>query len=177
MVPLHKIGVLRGSSLNPYEAQYFNKNYEFDERARLTISVTNKATKESKNYDFLKGNNNFKVNLDGLSAGKYTFNVKELNANASYNGYFEVLDFDIEKQFVNPDVLKLKQLASKTKGTLVMPNQVDSLIKQLLEEKKYIPIQKAIIKKIPLIDFKLLLALLVFLLGLEWFVRKYNEML
>ena len=159
------------------EAQYFNKNYEFDERARLTISITNKATKEIKNFDFLKGNNNFKVNLDGLSAGKYTFNVKELNANASYNGYFEVLDFDIEKQFVNPDVLKLKQLASKTKGNLVMPNQVDALVKQLLEEKKYIPIQKAIIKKIPLIDFKLLLALLVFLLGLEWFVRKYNGML
>jgi hypothetical protein len=159
------------------EAQYFNKNYEFDERARLTISITNKATKEIKNFDFLKGNNNFKVNLDGLSAGKYTFNVKELNANVSYNGYFEVLDFDIEKQFVNPDVLKLKQLASKTKGNLVMPNQVDALVKQLLEEKKYIPIQKAIIKKIPLIDFKLLLALLVFLLGLEWFVRKYNGML
>ena len=159
------------------EAQYFNKNYEFDERARLTISITNKATKEIKNFDFLKGNNNFKVNLDGLSAGKYSFNVKELNANVSYNGYFEVLDFDIEKQFVNPDVLKLKQLASKTKGNLVMPNQVDALVKQLLAEKKYIPIQKAIIKKIPLIDFKLLLGLIVFLLGLEWFVRKYNGML
>ena len=115
--------------------------------------------------------------MDGLSAGKYTFNVKELNANVSYNGYFEVLDFDIEKQFVNPDVLKLKQLASKTKGNLVMPNQVDALVKQLLAEKKYIPIQKAIIKKIPLIDFKLLLGLIVFLLGLEWFVRKYNGML
>jgi hypothetical protein len=159
------------------EAQYFNKNYEFDERARLTISVTNRATKEVKNFDFLKGNNNFKVNLDGLNAGKYTFNVKELNANDSYNGYFEVLDFDIEKQFVNPDVLKLKQLASKTNGIASMPNQVDALLKQLLSEKKYIPIQKAIIKKTPLIDYTLLLVLLIFLLGIEWFTRKYNGML
>ena len=143
----------------------------------MTISLTNKATKATKNFDFLKGNNNFKVNLDGLSAGKYDFRVKELNSNTTYNGYFEVLDFDIEKQFVNPDLLKLKQLASKTNGFVVMPNQVDLLVKKLLEEKKYLPIQKAITKKSPLIDYKILLAILVMLLGIEWFVRKYNGML
>jgi Mlc titration factor MtfA (ptsG expression regulator) len=58
-----------------------------------------------------------------------------------------------------------------------MPNQVDALLKQLLSEKKYIPIQKAIIKKTPLIDYTLLLVLLIFLLGIEWFTRKYNGML
>ena len=176
LIVTHENFYYSGESIS-LEAQYFNKNYEFDERARLTISVTNKATKATKNFDFLKGNNNFKVNLDGLSAGKYDFRVKELNSNSTYNGYFEVLDFDIEKQFVNPDLLKLKQLASKTNGFVVMPNQVDLLVKKLLEEKKYIPIQKAITKKTPLIDYKILLAILFFLLGLEWFVRKYNGML
>lgn len=176
LIVTHENFYYSGESIS-VEAQYFNKNYEFDERSRLTISLTNKATKATKNFDFLKGNNNFKVNLDGLSAGKYDFRVKELNSNTTYNGYFEVLDFDIEKQFVNPDLLKLNQLASKTNGYVVMPNQVDLLVKKLLEEKKYIPIQKAITKKTPLIDYKILLAILVFLLGIEWFVRKYNGML
>ena len=176
LIVTHENFYYSGESIS-VEAQYFNKNYEFDERARLTISLTNKATKATKNFDFLKGNNNFKVNLDGLSAGKYDFRVIELNSNTTYNGYFEVLDFDIEKQFVNPDLLKLKQLASKTNGYLVMPNQMDLLVKKLLEEKKYIPIQKAITKKTPLIDYKILLAILVMLLGIEWFVRKYNGML
>ena len=176
LIVTHENFYYSGESIS-VEAQYFNKNYEFDERARLTISLTNKATKATKNFDFLKGNNNFKVNLDGLSAGKYDFRVIELNSNTTYNGYFEVLDFDIEKQFVNPDLLKLKQLASKTNGFVVMPNQVDLLVKKLLEEKKYIPIQKAITKKTPLIDYKILLAILVMLLGIEWFVRKYNGML
>ena len=99
-------------------AQFFNKNYEFDEKARLTISVTNKNTKQNKRYDLLRTNNAFKVNLDGLSAGQYTFSVKELNSNSTYNGYFEILDFDIEKQFVNPDLQKLTQLANQTKGNL-----------------------------------------------------------
>ncbi|WP_395051129.1 hypothetical protein, partial [Flavobacterium sp.] len=92
-------------------AQYFNKNYEFDEKARLTISVTNIKTKQTKNYDLLKGNNSFKVNLDGLMAGQYNFAVKELNSKTTYSSHFEILDFDIEKQFVNPDVEKLNQLA------------------------------------------------------------------
>jgi hypothetical protein len=36
-------------------AQYFNKNYEFDDKARLTIIITNIETKQTKNYDLLKG--------------------------------------------------------------------------------------------------------------------------
>jgi hypothetical protein len=158
-------------------AQYFNKNYELDEKARLTISLTNKDTKQTKNYDLLKGNSTFKVNLDGLVAGKYNFTVKELTSKSTYNGYFEVLDFDIEKQFVNPDLAKLNQLASQTQGKTFMPNQVDRLIKTLLEDKSYTATQKEVTQKTPLIDWTLLLVLLAVLLASEWFVRKYNGML
>jgi len=158
-------------------AQYFNKNYEFDEKARLTISVTNTKTKQRKNFDLLKGNNSFKVNLDGLLPGQYTFSVKELNSNTIYNSHFEILDFDIEKQFVNPDVLKLSQLATETKGVIYYPNQIDNLIKTLLENEKYNAIQKSISTKTPLIDWIWLLILIAISLSGEWFIRKYNGML
>ena len=158
-------------------AQYFNKNYEFDEKARLTISVTNKKTRQIKKYDLLKTNTAFKVNLDGLSAGQYTFSLKELNSNTAYNGYFEILDFDIEKQFVNPDVAKLTQLATQTQGKVYYPNQVDGLIKTLLENENYKAVQKAIVKKTPLIDWIWLLILIAISLASEWFIRKYNGML
>ena len=158
-------------------AQYFNKNYEFDEKARLTISVTNKKTRQIKKYDLLKTNTAFKVNLDGLSAGQYTFSVKELNSNTAYNGYFKILDFDIEKQFVNPDVSKLTQLANQTQGKVHYPDQVEALIKVLLENENYKAVQKAIVKKTPLIDWIWLLVLIALSLASEWFIRKYNGML
>lgn len=158
-------------------AQYFNKNYEFDEKARLTIAVTNKKTKALKRYDLLKTNNAFKVNLDGLSAGQYTFVVKELNSNTVYNGYFEILDFDIEKQFVNPDVFKLTQLATQTQGKVYYPNQTEELIKSLLENENYKAIQKTIVKRTPLIDWIWLLILIAITLASEWFIRKYNGLL
>ncbi|WP_298223366.1 hypothetical protein [Flavobacterium sp.] len=158
-------------------AQFFNKNYELDDKARLTISVTNKNTRKVKQYDLLKSNNAYKVNLDGLAAGQYTFSVKELNTNTVYNGYFEILDFDIEKQFVNPDLNKLQQLATQTQGQVYMPNQVDTLIKSLLDNTSYKAIEKAIVKKTPLIDWVWLLVLVALSLAAEWFVRKYNGLL
>lgn len=158
-------------------AQYFNKNYEFDEKARLTIAVTNSKTKQTKNYDLLKGNNSYKVNLDGLKAGSYVFTVKELNSKTTYSSNFEILDFDIEKQFVNPDVEKLTQLATRTQGKAFFPDQVDALIKTLLENEEYKAIQKNNVTKTPLIDWIWLLVLISILLATEWFVRKYNGLL
>lgn len=158
-------------------AQYFNKNYELDEKARLTIAVTNTKTKEIKKYDLLRASNAFKVNLDGLSAGHYAFTVKELNSNSVYSSSFDVLDFDIEKQFVNPDWNKLNQLATQTKGKAYLPNQTDILIKQLLADDSYKAIQKTLVKKSPLIDWIWLLVLIAISLGAEWFIRKYNGLL
>ena len=158
-------------------AQYFNKNYELDEKARLAIALTNTSTKQQKKYDLLRSSNAFKTNLDGLAPGHYTFVVKELNSNASYTSGFEVLDFDIEKQFVNPDLTKLKQLATQTQAAVYVPNQVDALIKALLDNKDYKAIEKAIVKKTPMVDWIWLLVLIVCSLAAEWFIRKYNGLL
>lgn len=158
-------------------AEYFNKNFELDEKAKLTITVTNKQTKKEKRYDLLKSTSNFKVNLNGLPAGNYNFTVKELNSNSSYSNSFEVIEFDIEKQFVNPDVIKLNQLASETKGKTFSPNQIDELISTLVNDESYKAIQRTNATKSPLIDFIFLLVCLAISLALEWIIRKYNGLL
>lgn len=158
-------------------AQYFNKNYEFDEKAYLTISLVNTKTKQTKNYDLLRSSNAFQVHLDGLAAGEYTFTVKELNSKTSYSGRIEILDFDIEKQFVNPDLNKLKQLANQTHGAVYFPNQVETLIQTLLADESYQSIQKVNTTRSPLIDWVWLLVLIAVSLASEWFIRKYNGLL
>ncbi|KVV15787.1 hypothetical protein [Flavobacterium sp. TAB 87] len=158
-------------------AQYFSKNYEFDEKAQLTISVVNSSTKQTKNYDLLKGSNSYAVNLDGLDAGKYKFTVKKLQSKSSYSGSFEILDFDIEKQFVNPDVNKLQQLAQETNGKAYFDNQVSDLVAELIKNEDYKAIQKKVSKKTALIDWYWLLISITVALSLEWFIRKYNGLL
>ena len=158
-------------------AQYFNKSYELEENATLSIYLTNKATKTTKIYNFSKANNGYQAIFDGLTPGNYSFQVKETTSNASYNGTFEVLDFDVEKQFVNPDVSKLQQLANQNNGEIIFPNQIEKLIQKLLQENTYLPVEKTIIKNSPLIDFLFLLIIIVVSLSTEWFIRKYNGLL
>jgi len=158
-------------------AQYFNKSYELEENANLSINLTNKNTKSTKNYNFSKANNGYQAIFDGLEPGNYAFQVKETSSNASYNGTFEVLDFDVEKQFVNPDVSKLQQLANQNKGEVIHPNQIDRLIQKLLEKETYLPVEKSLVKNSPLIDWIILLVILAVSLATEWFTRKYNGLL
>lgn len=158
-------------------AQYFNKSYELEENANLSINLTNKNTKSTKNYNFSKANNGYQAIFDGLEPGNYAFQVKESSSNAIYNGTFEVLDFDVEKQFVNPDVSKLQQLANQNKGEVIHPNQIDKLIQKLLEKDTYLPVEKSLVKNSPLIDWIFLLIILAFSLASEWFIRKFNGLL
>ena len=78
---------------------------------------------------------------------------------------------------MNPDLAKLKQLASQTKGKIYVPNQVDVLIKSLLENADYKSVQKDIVQKTPLIDWYWLLIIISISLAIEWFIRKYNGLL
>jgi hypothetical protein len=158
-------------------AAYFNKNYTFDDKAQLTILLKNKTTKATKKYDLLKSSSQFQVNLDGLAPGSYSFTVTEKQSQSKFTGIFEVADFELEKQFVNPDKTRLLQLAATTKGSLYYPNQVEQLVNKLVANENYIPIQKQTISKTPLIDWQALLIFLIALLGIEWFVRKYNGLL
>ncbi|MBC7494758.1 MAG: hypothetical protein H7221_07100, partial [Flavobacterium sp.] len=157
--------------------QYFNKNYELDQKAQLSIAVKNVKTKKTTLFDFLKTNTSFKVNLDGLEPGNYSLVVKERNSNSSYVSSFEILDFDIEKQFVNADFLKLQQLSQQTNGTTYLPNQIDQLTKQLISDENYKAIQKNVVTKSPLIDWIWLLVFIALCLSAEWFIRKYNGLL
>jgi hypothetical protein len=83
----------------------------------------------------------------------------------------------MEKQFVNPDVSRLQQLATNTNGELFHPNQIESLIEQLLKNPNFSPIEKEVTKKSPLIEWFWLLIFLLLTLGSEWFIRKYNGLL
>lgn len=158
-------------------AQYFNKNYEFDENAQLTIQLKNKESNSIKVYDFVKGSNDYSVGFDDLPSGNYSFTVKEKQSGAQYTGSFHIINFEAEKQFVNADVSRLKQLAENTQGKTYFSNQTQSLIKFLENTDIYKPIQKEVVKKSPLIDWMWGLIILVLLLATEWFTRKYNGLL
>ena len=154
-------------------ALYLDKNYKFDERASLQFVLTNKKTKETKIYPFSLMNNSYQIAIEGLSSGDYTYTVKVENQNLAKSGKFKVADFQIEEQFTNSNSKKLASIAKKTKGKHYFKTQEQQLINELIKNKNYFTVQKSTIKEENLIHWKWILFLVVTLLAVEWFLRKY----
>ncbi|WP_299242362.1 VWA domain-containing protein [uncultured Aquimarina sp.] len=166
-----------GNASIKINAEYFTKNYEFDSRGSLNIVVKNKDKKTSQTIPMLLKNNSYEADLSNLSSGNYDYTVMVTGENISRSGSFSILDYDVEQQLLNADVTKLRQVATNTEGKTYFMNENDIFIRDLIEDQRYQAIQKSKENIVSLIDWKYLLAIIVLLLAIEWFMRKYNGLI
>ncbi len=158
-------------------AQYFDQNFVFDNRAQLEIRVIHQETKEETVVPLLLKNTFYEVDLTTLKPGDYSFTVSVSGEGLSRSGNFTILEFNVEDQFLNADVTKLRRLATNTSGALFTPTTLDQLTEILTSDETNKPIERSQRKVVPLIDWKYLLAFLVITLASEWFIRKYNGLI
>ncbi|AXT49378.1 VWA domain-containing protein [Aquimarina sp. BL5] len=166
-----------GNASIKIKAEYFTKNYEFDRRGSLNIVVKNKDRETSQTIPMLLKNNSYEADLSSLSSGNYDYTVIVTGENISRSGSFSILDYDVEQQLLNADVTKLRQVATNTEGKAYFMDQNSVLIRDLIEDQRYQAIQKSKENIVSLIDWKYLLAIIIFLLAVEWFMRKYNGLI
>jgi uncharacterized membrane protein len=158
-------------------AQYFNRNYEFDDKASLEIDLKDVDNGEITQLPFILKNNSYEVDLGGLMPGEYDFTVRANNREVVQSGRFKILDYNVEQQFLNANVTKLQQVAKHSGGSDYFIENTTSLIDDLISDSRFAIIQKSSKNVVPLIDFKYLLALIVLSLAMEWFLRKYNGLI
>ncbi len=158
-------------------AQYFNKNYEFDNSAALTIVLKNEEDNSAREVPLLLNNGSYSVDLSGISSGSYSFTIKHNTESIAASGSFEVLEYNVEQQFLNADIEKLQSLAKNSDGNAVFNTEIENLISELLTDSRYATVQKSTKKIVPLIDWKYLLGLIALSLFAEWFIRKYNGLI
>ena len=154
-------------------AFYTDKNYQFDARAALELSVINKETKKVTKIPMSLVANSYQVEIENLSSGDYNYSIEVLDQKIKKHGRFKITDYQIEEQFTNANVNKLRQLALKSGGKLYYKDEIDVLVKDLLANNDFYTVQKSSIKQQNLIDFKWVLFLLLALFTAEWFIRKY----
>ncbi len=158
-------------------AQYFNKNYEFDANASLLLDLNNETTNTLQTFPLLLNNNSYSIDLSGIAPGDYKFTLKHNQEPISVSGNFKVLEYNVEQQFLNADVQKLQDIAGKTNGTSYFIDNSADIIEDLINDKRFVAIQKSNKTVVPLIDWKYLLGLIALALSLEWFIRKYNGLI
>jgi len=158
-------------------AQFFNKNYEFDAEASLSIILKSKEGNTIREIPLLLNKGNYSVDLSGIEAGYYDFTIKHTSETVSASGSFQILEYNVEQQFLNADIDKLMSVANQSNGKAYFSNESDMLIDNLLTDNRYTTIQKSTKNIVPLIDWKYLLGLIALSLFIEWFIRKYNGLI
>ena len=166
-----------GSQPLEISAQFFNKNYEPDSSALLVIKLKNIATEQQFVYPMIAVQSSYTVNLNTLEPGNYSFEVIANDGTHRSFGSIEILDFNIEQQFINANVQQLEQLAINTNGTAFFDSQTDELLEKLISDNRFSSIQKFTKKTVPLIDIKFWLLVLILSLAIEWLIRKYNGLI
>lgn len=166
-----------GSTEIILKAQFFDKNYQFDKREQLNITIKNNISGEEKVYPLILKNNNYQVDLSSLLPSEYSFTVRATNENISKSGNFQILEYNIEEQFLNANVTKLQQLATNSLGASYFLDNSERLMDDLLNDNRYVSVQKSNKNSLPLIDWKFLLFIMALSLSAEWLLRKYNGLI
>ena len=154
-------------------AIYFDNNFQFDPRAKIWINVINEETNNELNLPFSLQTNKYSVVLNNLPAGKYNFEASLANGSQLVKGNFIVLPFELEQQFTRANFNILWGLANKFEGKTYLLDNSNELLEDLEVNNKFNTIQKVTKQKLPIIQWKWLLALIVLFLSAEWFTRKY----
>ncbi|MEL0650378.1 VWA domain-containing protein [Algibacter sp. TI.3.09] len=166
-----------GSGNIVIKAEFFDKNFVFDTRESLQIKIIDKLSKEEKTFPFILKNNNYQVDLSSLPPSEYSFTVRTSKENLSKSGSFQILEYNVEQQFLNANSKKLQQLAVSSNGESYFIDNHEAVITDLLNDDRYQSIQKSHNTSRPLIDWKYLLAVIALALSAEWFLRKYKGLI
>lgn len=154
-------------------AHYFDENLNTDNRAKLFLTVSNKELNFIKKIPFTLQNSQYVVALSNIPATIYEYTITVDNQMDKLSGQFKIIPFEVEKQFTQSNFKHLQLMAFKTNGGIYYNEQSRNLLNHLKVDRRFKSVQKIHRIQTPLIDWKWLLAILVFLLSVEWFVRKY----
>ena len=160
---------------NQITAKFYDANYRFLADANLSIQIKKLDDEDWQEFPMLLLNNEFSYNTEALSAGNYEYTITEKDTKIQKSGKFSIISYNAEKQFISPNLDALKTLHKNNK--LYTLNEAELLKKDLLNNTKFNPIQKSILKNESLIDRILLFVFLALTLFLEWFLRKYKGLI
>ncbi|WP_235336261.1 vWA domain-containing protein [Pontibacter korlensis] len=157
-----------------FNAEAYNEALEPIYGQNITLTVTGED-EQARTFPFANGENQSGVNIGTLPGGRYTY-----SATASINGQrqkdegeFIVEELQLEALNAVADHNLLYQLASNSSSRLYYPQEVQQLEQDILqaEHKNVIYSQEELSD---VVDLKWLFFLLLGLVCIEWFVRKYN---
>jgi len=156
-------------------AYLYNDNYELTNEPEIDISITDTS---GKNYQFIMTR---QQQFYSLNAGKFPSGDYEIKASVRYQDLeqqsearFSVVPLQLENLNTVANHMLLHKISNATGGRFYLPEQLKSLSNQLLNKEPIKPLIKTRTSTYPLINLKWIFFLLISLLSIEWFLRKWR---
>lgn len=157
------------------DGELYNDSYELINEPDATLTIKNEDGKEFP-FQFSKTTDRYQLNAGYFPVGNYTysahvsFNGKEYND----NGAFSISPVRLETINTTANHRLLNQLAVQSGGKMVYPANASTLKDLIANSAAAKPVLHEITKTQSIIHLKWIFFVLLGLLGLEWFIRKYS---
>ena len=158
-----------------FNAQFVNKSFERINSPDLIMQIKNDKD-VTFNYSFDKHNDKYRLKIEGLEKGDYTFkaSLKFAGVDYSNSGSFSVLNRDLESLNTVANHAILKQISEKYNAKSYFPNRLIDLQKSIKQNHNITKVNYYQTSLTELINNIWLFLLIVVAISLEWFIRKYS---
>ena len=158
-----------------FSAEVYNESYELITEPDVRFVLTDEAGKEYVSQ-FSKQNSSYYLNLGKLPVGEYTWEASTVAGTKTYKkgGSFSVQEILLESMnlVANRDVMRA--IAEQSNGQFVDVREMEQLEKVIKENDDIKPVVTYNKKYTLILNSWIYLALIVLLLGIEWFMRKWG---
>lgn len=157
-----------------FTAELYNDSYELVNTPDVNIRIKSDSLKEL-NYTFDRTEDYYRLNAGNLQPGDYTFEAETQLGSQHFTekGSFSIVKNEVELQNNQADFGLLYQLAQQTGGQFAQIDNYGTLLDAIGNNKQITVQQHQQTLLTEWINLKTLFFLLVLLLGVEWFFRKY----
>jgi hypothetical protein len=157
-----------------FDAELYNQSYELVNDADVTLKMTNE---DGRDFPFTmnKTENAYALDAGLFSVGNYTF-TGSVNANGkqlTYNGKFSIRPIQLEGFATTANHGLLKLISQKYDGAMVYQDNLMALADSIEAKSTIKPVIYSTNETRSFVNLKWIFFLILFLLSLEWFFRRF----
>jgi hypothetical protein len=158
-----------------FEAELYNPSYELVNEPSVEVTITNEEDVDFR-YEMGRTSQAYRLDAGTFPPGDYFYQVRTRYAGEPHevSGQFSVSALNIEGLKHVADHNTLFQIAENTGGEMFYPGQWDLLEEAILSREDILPVMYSQKEFHELINLRIVFAILLLLLAVEWFTRKWN---
>jgi hypothetical protein len=157
-----------------FRAELYNSSYELVNDPDVSLSIEDENG-NAFSFLFTKDSQGYELNAGKFAPGEYKFQASTNLGGEEFRGQgkFTIKEAQFELYNLTAQHNVLVSLGEEYGGEVVYPGDINRISTDLIEKELLKPVIYQNARVRGLIDLKVYFALIVLLLGLEWFVRRY----